>query len=74
MASCSMMRFTPDFRPLADSNQFIAVYSQSLVTDSKGNSSTTWNNKGPYDNGTDEIGFAEAMNAREIQLLARKKM
>ena len=57
----SMMRFTADFRQLADANQFIAVYPQGLVTNSKGESSTTWNYEGPYDNGTDEIGFAEAM-------------
>ena len=57
----SMMRNTADFRPLANANKFIAVYPQGLITDSKGGRSTTWNNKGPYDNGTDEIGFAESM-------------
>ena len=47
----SMMRFTADFRQLADANQFIAVYPQGLVTNSKGESSTTWNYEGPYEMG-----------------------
>lgn len=57
----SMMRFTADFRPLADENQFIAVYPQGLVAGAKGDVATNWNYKGPYDNGTDELGFAESM-------------
>ena len=57
----TMMRFTADFRPLADENQFIAVYPQGLVASAKGDVATNWNYKGPYDNGTDELGFAESM-------------
>ena len=57
----SMMKFTADFRPLADENQFIAVYPQGLVASAKGDVATNWNYKGPYDNGTDELGFAESM-------------
>ena len=58
-----MMRFTADFRPLADSERFIAVYPEGLVFEG----ATHWNSEGPYDNGTDEIGFARAM----IDLLVR---
>ncbi|MDG2487106.1 MAG: PHB depolymerase family esterase [Roseibacillus sp.] len=58
-----MMRFTADFRPLADSERFIAVYPQGLIFEG----SSYWNSEGPYDNGTDEIGFARAM----IDLLVR---
>ena len=52
-----MMRFTADFRPLADSERFIAVYPQGLIFEG----SSHWNSEGPYDNGTDEIGFTRAM-------------
>jgi polyhydroxybutyrate depolymerase len=58
-----MMRFTADFRPLADSERFIAVYPQGLIFEG----SSYWNSEGPYDNGTDEIGFTRAM----IDLLVR---
>lgn len=58
-----MMRFTADFRPLADSERFIAVYPQGLFFEG----SSYWNSEGPYDNGTDEIGFTRAM----IDLLVR---
>ena len=57
----SMMRFTADFRPLADQHKFIAVYPQGLVFGGKGGSATNWNYKGPYDNGIDEIAFVESM-------------
>ncbi|MEC7856483.1 MAG: hypothetical protein VYA96_01930, partial [Verrucomicrobiota bacterium] len=53
-----MMRFTADFRPIADENRFIVVYPQGLLYEAKGTSATNWNYKGPYDNGTDELGFA----------------
>ena len=56
-----MMRFTADFRPLADQHKFIAVYPQGLVFGGKGVSATNWNYKGPYDNGIDEIAFVESM-------------
>ena len=52
-----MMRETADFRPLADSERFIAVYPRGLIFEG----ATHWNSEGPYDNGTDEIGFTSAM-------------
>ena len=52
-----MMRETADFRPLANSERFIAIYPRGLVFEG----STHWNSEGPYDNGTDEIGFTSAM-------------
>ena len=58
-----MMRFTADFRPLADDQRFIVVYPQGVVIrdekDPQG--SSNWNTIGPYDNGTDDIGFTGAM-------------
>ena len=61
-----MMRFTADFRPIADENRFIVVYPQGLLYEAKGTSATNWNYKGPCDNGTDELGFAEAMIEKMI--------
>ena len=58
-----MMRFTADFRPLADSERFIVVYPQGLIFEG----ASHWNSEGPYDNGTDEIGFTREM----IDLLVR---
>ena len=56
MSAEEMMRLA-DFRPLANSNRFIVVYPKGLIYEG----ATHWNSEGPYDNGTDEIGFARAM-------------
>ena len=52
------MQFEGDFRPLADSERFIAVYPEPLLDV---NGCLCWNNLGPYSTGIDEIGFAQAM-------------
>ena len=58
-----MMRFTADFRPLADDQRFIVVYPQgAVIRDEKDpQGSSNWNTIGPYDNGTDDVGFTGAM-------------
>ena len=58
-----MMRFTADFRALADDQRFIVVYPQgAVIRDEKDpQGSSNWNTIGPYDNGTDDIGFTGAM-------------
>ncbi|MFL2857531.1 MAG: hypothetical protein ACJ0DK_03905 [Planctomycetota bacterium] len=52
------MQFEGDFRPLADSERFIAVYPEPLLDV---NGCLCWNNLGPYSTGIDEVGFADAM-------------
>ncbi len=52
------LQFEADFRPLADQERFIAAYPAAQV-DSDG--CRCWNSVGPFDNGIDDIGFAEAM-------------
>lgn len=47
-----------DYRPLADTNRFIAVYPAALVD---GTGCACWNNEGKYSNGIDELGFASEM-------------
>lgn len=54
----NFMQFEADFRPLADSERFIAVYPNPILDV---NGCLCWNNLGPYSTGIDELGFAEAM-------------
>lgn len=65
-----MMRGTADFRPLADNQRFIAVYPQGVIirNDKDPEGSSNWNSRGPYDNGTDDIGFTAAI----IDLLVKE--
>ena len=48
-----------DFRPLVNSENFIAVYPAGLP--SPGEPAPGWNSLGPYDNGNDDLGFVESM-------------
>lgn len=57
MTSYEMLSLA-DMRPLAEADSFILVYPQGLNEPGRG---PIWNSEGPYDNGTDEMGFAEAM-------------
>ena len=50
-----------NFKPLADANNFIAVYPNGLPDPSYPQGGRIWNSVGPYDNGTDDIGFTSAM-------------
>ena len=54
----SFMQFQADFRPLANTERFIAVYPNPTLDV---NGCLCWNNLGPYSTGIDELGFAEAM-------------
>ena len=47
-----------DYRDLADQHRFVAVYPAALLDP---DNCTCWNGEGPYDNGIDELGFADAM-------------
>ena len=50
--------FECDFRPLADSERFMAVYPQAINSTSGTNS---WDCLGDYHGGIDEMGFMSAM-------------
>ena len=50
-----------DFRPLAEANNFIAVYPNGLPDPGFPQGGRIWNSVGPYDNGNDDIGFTSAM-------------
>jgi|MDSW01.1.fsa_nt_gb polyhydroxybutyrate depolymerase len=50
-----------NFKPLADANNFIAVYPNGLPDPSYPQGGRIWNSVGPYDNGNDDIGFTSAM-------------
>ena len=52
------IQYEADYRTLANLHRFIAVYPSALV-DNTG--CTCWNNEGPFSNGIDELGFADAM-------------
>ena len=54
----SAMKYELDFRQLADTQRFIAVYPAALLDNTN---CTCWNNEGKYSNGIDELGFAVAM-------------
>lgn len=47
-----------DMRPQAEADSFLLVYPQGLPEPGGG---PIWNSEGPYTNGVDEMGFAEAM-------------
>ena len=54
----SFLQFEADFRSLADSERFLAVYPDAAI-DADG--CRCWNTEGPYDNGIDDVEFADAM-------------
>ena len=48
-----------DMRPLAEADSFLLVYPEGLPESPGG--PLIWNSEGPWSNGVDEMGFAEAM-------------